>query len=137
MFEGTVDDYAARTGRRHDTFLLMGHNLGLFQGRDRAPEMLDVIRRLANPGAVILGTIGDVYTTDRPVHLAYHDQNRRRGRLPGRVTMRVRYQDIAGDWFDYLYASLEEVEELVSGTGWSITHHETDGSTIFVVLGSG
>jgi hypothetical protein len=41
---------------------------------------------------VIVGTILDAYRTSNPVHLAYHQRNRELGRMPGQLTMRVRYE---------------------------------------------
>ena len=52
------------------------------------------------------------------VHYAY--ANTRRNRLPGQWQLRVRYGRIASSWFDFLFPSLGEVDQLVSGTGWTI-----------------
>ncbi len=60
----------------------------------------------------------DVYQTDNPDHLAYHERNRRRGRTPGEVRIRVRFRTYATPYFDYLMVSKEELEEILEGTGW-------------------
>src|SRR6185312_8732949 len=49
----TVDAYASASVR-YDTFLLLGNNLGLLEGPERAPVFLDALARLANPGARLI-----------------------------------------------------------------------------------
>ena len=61
----TVDGYA-RAAARYDTFLLLGNNLGLLEGRERAPVFLAALARLANPGARIIAQGTDPYGTTRP-----------------------------------------------------------------------
>lgn len=104
---------------RFDTFLMMGHNLGLL-----APDpvrSLDHIRAMARPGARIVGTTLDPYATEDPLHLAYHQMNRARGRRPGHVVMRVRRRRLIGPWFDYLFCSEAELAAIASEAGWALT----------------
>jgi hypothetical protein len=58
------------------------------------------------------------YETSNQVHLAYHDRNRQLGRLPGQLTLRVRYQNRASAWFDWLCASTDEVTALAAAARW-------------------
>ena len=115
----TVDAYAGASAR-YDTFLLLGNNLGLLEGRERAPVFLDALARLANPGARIIAQGTDPYGTTDPLHVAYHRRNRERGRLGGQLRLRLRYRLLATDWFDYLVCSTDELEELLAGTRWRI-----------------
>ncbi|MCY4408846.1 MAG: hypothetical protein OXC27_00140, partial [Caldilineaceae bacterium] len=62
----------------------------------------------------------DIYGTDKPEHLAYHDRNRRRGRMAGEIRLRVRYREVIGDWFDYLMVSQAEMLEIVEDSGWRV-----------------
>lgn len=119
LVRATVDQHAA-AGPRYDTFLLMGNNLGLIEGRDRAPVFLSALAALARPGAQIIAQGTDPYGTSDPVHLGYHEHNRRRGRLPGQLRLRLRYRDLSTTWFDYLVCSAEELAELVAGTPWRL-----------------
>ena len=116
----TVDEYAGRAETRYDTFLLLGNNLGLLEGRERAPVMLDALAALARPGARIVGQNTDPYGTTDPVHLAYHRLNRGRGRLGGQLRVRVRYRLLASEWFDYLVCSVDELASLLEGTRWRL-----------------
>ena len=55
------------------------------------------------------------------MHLAYHQRNRRAGRMPGQVTIRVRYQRLATAWFDLLWMSLSELDQIAAPAGWRVT----------------
>ena len=84
--------------------------------------------------ARILGECLDPYTTDEPAHLAYHERNRRRGRMAGQIRIRIRYRDIATPWFDYLFLTQPELEELVRGTGWTLARSIDDSPMYVAVL---
>jgi SAM-dependent methyltransferase len=86
-FTGSVFELAATTPERFDTLLLLGNNLGLVAGAEQAPRFLAALAAMAQPGARIIGETTDPYRTRNPVHLDYHDQNRRLGRLPGQLRL--------------------------------------------------
>lgn len=115
----TVDEFS-RAAVRYDTFLLLGNNLGLLEGAERAPAFLAALARLAAPGARLVAQGSDPYGTRDPVHVAYHERNRQRGRLGGQLRLRLRYRDVATEWFDYLNCSAAELEALLDGTGWRL-----------------
>lgn len=119
VVRATVDEHAA-AGRRYDTFLLLGNNLGLLEGRERAPAFLAALAEMASPGAQVIAQGTDPYGTTDPVQVAYHRGNRDRGRLGGQLRLRLRYRELATDWFDYLVCSPEELAGLVAGTGWRL-----------------
>ncbi|WP_433299783.1 class I SAM-dependent methyltransferase [Actinoplanes sp. CA-030573] len=116
----TIDAYASRAATRYDTFLLLGNNLGLLEGAERAPAFLAALSRLAKPGARIVAQGTDPYGTNDPVHVSYHRRNRERGRIGGQLRLRLRYRLLATEWFDYLNCSVEELEKLLAGTGWRL-----------------
>lgn len=115
-----------------DAFIMMGHNLGLL-----APDPLRSLERLAamaNPGAVIVGTTVDPYSTQDPLHLAYHAENRARGRLSGHVVLRVRTRRQIGPWFDYLFASPAELRAISERAGWGFEVAAEDPIRYLAVL---
>lgn len=116
---GTVDEYATNR-HRFDTFLLLGNNLGLIEGRDRAPAFLAALAALANPGAEIIAHGTDPYGTTDPVHTGYHERNRARGRLGGQLRLRLRYRELGTPWFDYLVCTPDELGELIRGSAWRL-----------------
>nr|MDT0659899.1 class I SAM-dependent methyltransferase [Micromonospora sp. DSM 115978] len=119
LVHGTVDEHADGD-RRYDTFLLLGNNLGLIEGRRRAPGFLGALAALARPGAEIIAHGTDPYRTTDPVHTGYHERNRRRDRLGGQLRLRLRYRELATPWFDYLVCTAGELDELVRGSAWRL-----------------
>jgi SAM-dependent methyltransferase len=129
---------AAADGRAggFDSALLLGNNIGLLGSREAAGPFLSALSALLRPGGVIAGTASDPYQTGQRVHLDYHERNRQRGRLPGHAIIRVRYQQLATSWFDWLIPSPGELEDLARPAGWQITDlRRGPGARYAVVLG--
>jgi len=103
-----------------DTIVMYGNNFGLFGGMSQGRRMLAAMHRITSAEAKIIGSATDPYQTDDPLHREYQRRNRRRGRMSGQLRLRIRYRQYCGEWFDYLLASIEEVEKMVKGTGWKI-----------------
>lgn len=103
-----------------DTVVMWGNNFGLFGGARRAETMLRRLHRLTSERGRIVAQSRDTYATDDPAHLAYHELNRRRGRMAGQLRLRVRHRDQTTPWFDYLIVSPDELRELLEGTGWDV-----------------
>jgi SAM-dependent methyltransferase len=116
---------------RFGTVLMYGNNFGLFGARAKARALLRRLRPLADR---IVATSNDPYMTDEPAHLAYHERNRQRNRMPGQVRLRVRYRDLVGPWFDYLLVSPSEMEELVDGTRWRVDRFIRDAGPYYVAV---
>ncbi|GAA3344139.1 hypothetical protein GCM10020358_46150 [Amorphoplanes nipponensis] len=129
----TVDAYA-RSGSRYDTFLLLGNNLGLIEGPERAPVFLAALAELARPGARIIAQGTDPYGTTDPVHVAYHRRNRDRGRLGGQLRLRLRYRMLATEWFDYLNCSVPELAGLLAGTRWRLASVDTEDRPYYLAV---
>ena len=100
-----------------DTIVMFGNNFGLFGSPSKAQRLLRRLRPLAH--RIVAGS-NDPYATEDPAHLAYQEHNRKRGRMPGQLRLRVRYRDITGPWFDYLIVSPDEMASIVEGTQWRI-----------------
>jgi SAM-dependent methyltransferase len=115
-----------------DTFVLFGSNFGLMGSRRRAPWLLRRFRAIASEDARILATSTDPYRTENPDHLAYHERNRRRGRMAGQLRIRIRHGSYRTPWFDYLLASPEEMAELADGTGWELARVIDQGEHVYV-----
>jgi SAM-dependent methyltransferase len=105
---------------RFDTVVMFGNNFGLFGSATKARRMLRRLHRLTNDGARIVAESRGVYETKDPEHLAYHERNRRRGRMAGQLRIRIRHRSYATPWFDYLIVSREEMKGLVADTGWRV-----------------
>ena len=103
-----------------DTIVMFGNNFGLFGNPKRAKWLLRRFYGMTRENCRILAESRNIYKTDDPAHLAFHERNRKLGRLPGQLRLRVRYKTMIGAWFEYLMVSPEEMAEIVAGTGWHI-----------------
>ena len=103
-----------------DTILMLGNNFGLFGSAKGAKLLLKKLFRITSPQARIIGGTRNPYKTNDPNHLEYHRLNRKRGRMAGQIRMRVRFGKAVGAWFDYLFVSPEEMEEILEGTDWKL-----------------
>jgi len=103
-----------------DTILLMGNNFGVAGNAEGAKRMFEKFYQITSKNAVVIATSRDPAVTDNPEHLKYHEFNRKRGRPIGQVTIRFEYKGEAGDWFDLLLASPDEIEEICKLVGWDL-----------------
>ena len=132
--ELAVEDVDSELGM-FDTVVMFGNNLGLLGSRTKGRRLLRRLHAVTTERGRILGETTDALTTDDAEHLAYHERNRRRGRLPGQLRIRIRYRELATPWLDYLFLSRPELEELLAGTGWRLARtFEDDGPTDVAVL---
>jgi SAM-dependent methyltransferase len=101
-----------------DTVVLFGNNFGLFGNLRRAKRLLKELHRITADGAVMIAETINPYETDNPFHRRYQQRNRQRGRMPGQIRIRIRFQACATPWFDYLFVSRVEMKGVLEGTGW-------------------
>lgn len=101
-----------------DTVIMFGNNFGLFGSKKKAKSLLRKLHMITSRDALIIAETRDPYLTENPVHFKYHAWNRRRGRMPGQLRIRVRFMQYATPWYDYLLVSKKEMKEILSGTGW-------------------
>ncbi len=100
---------------------MYGGNFGLVGNPKRAKWLLRRFCRITNEKARIIAITREPYATTALEHLEYHKLNRKRGRLPGQVRLRVRYKKYATPWFDWLIVSKKEMADILEGTGWVAT----------------
>jgi SAM-dependent methyltransferase len=102
-----------------DTIVMFGNNFGLFGTPQRTRRVLTAWARRTPPGARILAGSTNPYCGGAPaLTRAYYFANRRRGRMPGQVRLRIRYRTTVGPWFSWLFVSRAEMTALLRGTGW-------------------
>jgi SAM-dependent methyltransferase len=129
-FLGTLEEHAL-TRLVYDTFLLLGGNLCLLGSPGYAPVMLQQLRGIAAPGARIIGQTIDPSLLTSPLYTEYYQRNQSRGRWPGLMRYRIRYQRLAGPWFEYLYCTPSDLEHLATGTGWEVSSIEREEGNAF------
>ena len=119
-----------------DTVLMLGANLGVMGDVDEIRRTLRELHRVTAEDGIIVGSSRNPLMTDDPAHLAYHEMNRRRGKPPGLVRLRVGFQGAFGEWFQFLFMSEEELAEIIEPIGWAIFNvYSSGGSDYIAVLG--
>ncbi|MGH3018161.1 MAG: class I SAM-dependent methyltransferase [Gaiellaceae bacterium] len=104
-----------------DSVLMMCGNFGLVGSADQARATLLHLRAMtASTGRIVFDSV-DPYVDVSDAEIAYQERNRTRGRLPGQVTIRIRYGERVTPWYDLLNLSVDELEQLIHGTGWRLT----------------
>lgn len=117
-----------------DTVLMLGSNFGLFGSFNNARRILKKLEKITSRHARIIATTNDVYQTENPDHLSYHEYNRIHGRMGGQLKTRIRYKKYATPWFDYLMVSKEEMENILDGTGWKVTRYIDAGDSHYAAI---
>jgi SAM-dependent methyltransferase len=101
-----------------DTIVMLGNNFGLFGNPRRARWLLTRFASITSARGRIVAESRNPYEGRVADHRSYHQLNRRRGRLPGQLRMRVHCGRARTPWFDYLLVSPREMAAIVAGTGW-------------------
>jgi SAM-dependent methyltransferase len=131
-----IEDVDASLGV-FDTVVMLGNNFGLFASKAKARRLLRRFHGLTSERGRIVAETRDIYQTDDPAHLAYHERNRQRGRMGGQIRMRVRHRQLKTPWFDYLMVSRDELEDLLAGTGWHLARTLDSGDLYVAVIEKG
>jgi SAM-dependent methyltransferase len=118
-----------------DTIVMYGNNFGLFATRAKAKRLLRRFARLTSERGRIVAETRDVRRGTFPAHVRYRKRNVARGRMPGQIRIRVRYQDTATSWFDYLMVGPDELRDLLEGTGWALERTIDSDDTYIAVIG--
>ncbi len=112
-----------------DTIIMLGNNFTLVGNPIAAKNILSKFHLITSENGRIVAECLDPYQTEVQDHLEYHENNKRRGRYPGHITLRFHYKKISSSWIDLLLLSKEEMKEIVKGTGWKITNFIENSET--------
>ena len=115
----SITDVSSRLGM-FGTILMIGNNFGLFGSPNRAKRLLRQFYDSTSPEALIIAESNDQYQSNEPFHLSYRRRNNRKGKVPGELTIRVRYKKYTTPWFGYLIVSKREMKRILEGTGWRV-----------------
>lgn len=117
-----------------DSVIMFGNNFGLFGSFKKAKVLLKKLHKITSPSALILAESTDPYKTNDPAHLSYHKFNKKRGRMPGQLRIRVRFRNYTSDWFDYLLVSKNEMKEILKNTGWRVKKFIDSDNSIYIAI---
>lgn len=105
-----------------DTVLMMCGNFGLGGDAQECGRILRMLHRITQPAARVVLDSEDPYVGNDATDSAYMERNRRQGRMPGQVTIRLRHQERVTPWFDLLDVSPAELAVLAEQSGWRVAH---------------
>lgn len=103
-----------------DTAILLGNNFGLLKNPNNAIEFLNNLHDIIKEGGLLVVNSRNPYKTDNEIHLNYLEKNRKKGRFPGQLKLRLRYRDEISDWFDFMLASPNEMKQIFYKTDWDL-----------------
>ena len=112
-----------------DTILMMGRNFGFVGSSTRTQSLLSRFAAMTSDTAKIIVETLDPYQTADPCHLAYHQFNQDHGRMGGQLRLRVHYRQYTTPWFDYLFVSKAEIENILDGTAWQVERYIDSANT--------
>lgn len=72
--------------------LMLGNNFALFRTPEEARSLLKKFYGMTSEDGRIIAESIDPYKTELPEHLDYHELNKKRGRMPGQLKIRIRYK---------------------------------------------
>ena len=101
-----------------DTVILFGNNFGILGEEPKIVEMFRTLSTVTTKDAVILAASVDPLFTDNPKHLAYHEKNRKEGKPPGLLKLRLNYKEEVGDWWNLLLAEQTRMADIADQAGW-------------------
>lgn len=116
------------------TIIMMGHNFGLVSSFKRARWLLKRFASMTTDNGKIIVETMDPYQTENPAHLTYHQFNRERGRMSGQIRLRIRYKQYATPWYDYLFVSKSELENILVSTSWTIERYIDSNKPTYVAI---
>jgi len=118
-----------------NVILMMGNNFGICGNIPKTQRLLARFRTFLSPDGLLIFSCRDPLNTDNQVHLSYHDQNRKNGRPPGLIKIRICYQNTKDEWWDLLFVDIPTVEEILDNSGYRIvTIYQNSSSPVFYVV---
>ena len=90
--------------------------------------------KITHKEAIIIAEIRNPHSTTDPSHLTYHELNRKRGRTPGQLRIRIKYKRYVTPWFDYLCVSLDEMRNTLKETGWKIKSLLDSNGPLYIAI---
>jgi 2-polyprenyl-3-methyl-5-hydroxy-6-metoxy-1,4-benzoquinol methylase len=104
ILEGPLEE------EKFDTIVLLGNNLGIAGTHANIGPFLKTLASMLEPGGRIIGTQLNWERTDKPEHLKFQEDNRKAGKHPVEITLRIEYNIHSEDFAWCLVNQLELIE---------------------------
>lgn len=114
-----ADVHSYQPPQQLQAVLALGGGIGLAGQRSQVPNLLATLVSWLTPeGVLAISSIDWSTTADK--HREWVDTASRAGRYPGEVRLRLRYGDLAGDWFDWVWLDEASLEDDCAQAGLTI-----------------
>lgn len=123
------EDFFKHIGK-YDTLLLLMNGLGIAGKISQIPAFLKHCKALLNPDGQILLDSSDIsylYEDDIDPPSGYY----------GEVRYKYQYQDVEGDWFDWVYVDQDTFREIVENVGLELEILHTEDTDQYLARISG
>ena len=117
-------------GGRFDTILMLGHGIGMAEDIDGLRRLLEHLGTLLRTDGQVLANSVDPRATSEPLHLAYHEANRKAGCYLGETRLQLRFKGQTGLAYGWLLVDPGTLTREASALGWAteILRQEADGN---------
>ena len=114
-----------------DHVVFWGNNLGLLQNAQFFRHFMALLEQCTHAQSTVfmesMSPYDEGFLDEETREYVAHTL--RQGRMGGQMRVRVRYKKFATPWSDYLFASPEELDEMLASTAWRLeTVHQADDS---------
>lgn len=115
-----TDLFSMKERNIYNTVLMLGNNFGLMESKKHSVKMLKKLYDITTHDCVILAQSMNPYKSGIVKGKKYINEQKTKGRMPGQVRFRHRYEKIKGPWHFYLFVSPAEMKLLLKGSGFYI-----------------
>lgn len=126
---GEILDFNAKT---FDTILLLMNGIGIAGTAKQVPSFLEHLAQLLNDGGSIIcesTDVFDIYTHEDGSFWLDLNSN-----YYGDFKFSMKYKDIKGDWFDWVYVDLKKLDKFANAAGLHLTLLDTYEDSFLVQL---
>ncbi|MFX1572420.1 MAG: class I SAM-dependent methyltransferase [Promethearchaeota archaeon] len=113
-----------------DTILLMGRSIGFVENLSGLSKFLNYCKKILNPAGIILFDSIDIRMTTNQVHLAYQEENVKKGHYLGEIRLQIKFGDVLGEKFQWLHIDPQTLNNLANNLDWmcEILHKDEYGA---------
>lgn len=113
----------------------MGNNFGLCGDIPKTERLLKRLNSFLSPNGLLIFSCRDPFNTDNPSHLTYHELNRKKGKSPGLVRIRIHYQNAIDKWWNLLLVDVNTVIKILENTEYQkISIYQNNTSPVYYIV---
>ena len=117
----THSDIMDLSNVKFDTLLMLMNGIGIVGDPEKLDIFLVKVKQLLTENGVIIFDSVDVSKTNNPIHVDYRNKNISSNKLSGQQKLKINYDDVSGDWFNWLHISFQELSNVANNHGYIST----------------